>query len=173
LIVFAFSAAAVDGDSPTSLSFLNLDATYVVTFPESANAFRETQSSVNLGSVIKDKAPPVQTTVVHQISHFVVKDIGPANWVLLGHASDLYDASKWNGKFEAQSLLNADYISELEQKEGGPQQIDWLKSRAAREIPTTQTWVNLSHALTISPPAKKPRPLKVRVNATYTPPEKN
>ncbi|TWU42925.1 hypothetical protein Poly51_63530 [Rubripirellula tenax] len=172
-IVLAFSAVLVAGDSPSSLGFLKPDSTYVITFAGSTNAFTETQTSVNLGSVLKDKAPPVQTTIVHKIDHFVVKELGSANWVLLEHPSDLFDASKWNGKLAAESLLNADYISELEKKEGGPQQIKWLRSQAAQEIPSVQTWVNLSHALSIAPPAKKPNQLKVRVNATYNPPNKN
>ncbi|ELP34624.1 hypothetical protein RBSWK_01456 [Rhodopirellula baltica SWK14] len=122
--------------------------------------------------MLKDDAPPVQTTIVHKIDHFVVKELGPANWVLLEHPSDLYDASKWNGKLAAESLLNTDYVSELEKKEDGSQQIKWLKSQAAQEIPSVQTWVNLSRALSISPPAKRPIPLKVRVNTTYNPPSK-
>ncbi|WP_404310851.1 hypothetical protein [Neorhodopirellula lusitana] len=171
-IVLAFSAVLADGESPSSLGFLKPGSTYVITFAGSMNAFTETQTSVNLGAILKDEAPPVQTTIVHQIDHFVVKELGSANWVLLEHPSDLYDASKWNGKLAAESLLNADYISELEKKEDGPQQIKWLKTQVAREIPSVQTWVNLSHALAISPPAKKPIPLKVRVNATYNPPNK-
>ena len=169
-IVFAFTGALAAGDSPGSLSFLKPDSTYVISFPESLNAFTEKQTSINLGSVIKNDAPPVTTTIVHKIDHFVVKELGSENWVLLEHAADLYDASRWNDKLAAKALLNAEYISELEKKKDGPQQIEQLKMQAEQEIPTVQTWVNLSHALSISPSAKKPRPLKVRVNASFSPP---
>ena len=169
-IAFAFTGAFATGDSPGELSFLKPDSTYVIAFPESLNAFTEKQTSINLGSVIKNDAPPVTTTIVHKIDHFVVKELGSENWVLLEHAADLYDASRWNDKLAAKALLNAEYISELEKKEDGPQQIEQLKMQAEQEIPTVQTWVNLSHALSISPSAKKPRPLKVRVNASFSPP---
>ncbi len=169
-VVFAFTEAFAAGDSPGELSFLKPESTYIIAFPESLNAFTEKQTSINLGSVIKNDAPPVTTTIVHKIDHFVVKELGSGNWVLLEHAADLYDASRWNDKLAAKALLNADYISELEKKEDGPQQIEQLKAKAAEEVPTVQTWVNLSHALSISPSARKPRPLKVRVNARFTPP---
>ncbi|NNE34352.1 MAG: hypothetical protein HKN13_03895, partial [Rhodothermales bacterium] len=83
-----------------------------------------------------------------------------------------YDASKWNGKLAAEALLNADYIAALDKKESGSQELKRLRTLAAQQVPTAHTWVNLSHAITISPPSKDPLPLKVRVNATYTPPDK-
>ena len=73
--VFALFGAFAAGDSITSLSFLKPDSTYVITFPETLNAFTETQTNINSGSVIKDGAPPVTTTIVHKINHFVVKEL--------------------------------------------------------------------------------------------------
>ena len=175
LLATTFPAVAVaddpparDGAEPSHLNFLNPGRDYVIRFPDDLALFKKTTSQVVPTSYTaedgtKRSGEPATWTMTLTVEIFTVVRFGGGSWFLLEHPSSADDFVKWNNQRRAIAQLADDQrVDEIEAQPDGKQQLQTLRERAARDIPTTRTWVNLDHAVAITEVPTEP--LKVKFN---------
>jgi hypothetical protein len=89
--------------------------------------------------------------VTSTVEIFRLLRFGGGSWVLLEHPKKTDDVSLWNGKRRAMAQLNdEELLAALKAGEDGQKRLSQIGELAQREIETTQTWVNLNHAIAIT-----------------------
>jgi hypothetical protein len=92
------------------------------------------------GGLTNRQAIPVTTTIRCTVFH--VLQLHGESWALVEHPASTTDYSAWIGKHHAAKLLKQPENLDAER-------LAYLNQSAAREIKLAQTWINLSHAVTI------------------------
>jgi hypothetical protein len=165
LLAISPSAGVAQGQPPpppdrTDLGFLEVGRSYLIRFPEDRHPVQLKESEITAQA----SGPPATWRMNYQVNVFVVRRLGGGSWALLEHPVDPKAATDI---MSARSLL-ADK-AQVAKVEADPDRKDFLARRreAARgELKMTQTWINLSHAISISdPPAEELRELKFNIEA--------
>jgi hypothetical protein len=156
LLAIGLPAAGVAQDTPasssgrTDLGFLEVGKSYLIRFPEDRHPVQSKESGIEP----QPSGPPATWRANFQVDVFVVRKLGGGSWVLLEHPVDPKAALD---VLSARSLI-ADKAAVAE-IEADPSRKDFLAKRreAARaDLKMTKTWVNLTHAISISdPPAEQ------------------
>jgi len=138
LSVFVICAAAPTQSRSGDLDFLELGKPYLVHFPEKSKLFSATTSGVSTTTFVTEdgeKLPggPVTWSATLTNTGFRVIRITKGSWALLEHPESVEDAVAW-----------MEHLRPKSQGEGN-------SARSKAKIRTVQTWVNLDHAIAISP----------------------
>ncbi len=150
--------AAPVSTSESDLAFLTIGKTYVIIFPEDRHPVQLRES----GITAQPSGPPSTWRARYQVDQFVVRKLGGGSWVLLEHPVDPKEAVD---VISARNLLGDK--AKLAKLEEDPTKKEFLAGRrevARRELKTTQTWINLAHAISISDPPTETR-WEVKINA--------
>ena len=160
------AVATAQGRQPASpaagsdLDFLVAGRSYLIRFPDDRHPVQVKES----GLTAQPTGPPASWHANYRIDSFVVRKLGRGSWALLEHPADPKAALD---VISARGLLaDKAKVAELE---ADPAKKDFLAGRrkaAAVELKTTQTWVNLAHAVSIAdPPAEQRWDVKIEVSA--------
>jgi hypothetical protein len=160
------------GPAGSDLAFLEVGRSYLITFPPGASPFEvretevttvqaESRNADGTGDVRKSTIPTTMT-MWYRIDVFVVRRLGGGSWALLEHPADAKAAMQTTTAKLV--LANKALVAEKEKSEEGRKQLEQYRADARREVKTTQTWVNLAHAVTIAdPPAETTEPPRIKV----------
>jgi len=130
-------------------AFIEPGNDYHIHFPDDRNPFMhvfteitESFSKLPDGRKTNVRNTPVTVTIRSDIFH--VLQLHGESWVLVEHPASTNDYPKWSGKHRAVFLLRHPASLDAEQLAN-------VNEAAACDIKLTQTWVNLSHAVTVKP----------------------
>ena len=144
----------------TDLGFLEVGRSYLIRFPEDRHPVQLKET----GLTAQESGPPSAWKMNYRVDVFVVRKLGGGSWALLEHPID--PKAAFNITSARGQLADKAEFAKLE---ADPNRKDFLARRreAARgELKTTQTWINLGHAISISdPPAEQRWEMKVNVES--------
>jgi hypothetical protein len=154
LSVFGQTPAA-SGTESTQLSFLEPGRAYLVRFPPDRELFQHTitgtaEVTERSASGEKKNAEQRPFTARVRLDVFKVVGLGGGSWVLMEHPASSEDYARWTGKHRAMAILSLTKTPEPKSDPDAQDRLKQLREAAARDIPTTKTWINLDHAITIS-----------------------
>ena len=157
LSVFGQVPAAPATES-AQLSFLEPGRAYLVRFPSDLELFQHvTTGTTEVTQVTQFSAGGERVNVEQRpytarvrLDIFKVVGLGGGSWVLMEHPASSEDYASWTGKYRATAILSQTESSEPGSNRDAQARLRKLREAAAREIPTTKTWINLDHAITIS-----------------------
>jgi hypothetical protein len=152
----AVPADQTNGGGPSDLGFLKIGHAYFIKFPDEWHPVLVRESGV-----FATPTGPSNWNAKYQIHVFVVKKLGRGSWALLEHPVDPKEALHVTGA--RLQLKDAEKIAKLEETEDGRKKLDQLREKAGRELKTTETWINLAHAISISDPPQTPENWKVDI----------
>lgn len=170
LTAFAEDGTA-PGDQPTgSLSLLKPGNDYVIRFTEGSEIFKTSKSGVSETSYTTSdgetkKGSPATWTMTLKVTMFEVVRVGGGSWVLVRHPTNPDDYAKWEGQRRAKAILAGPSRDKLAAEEKGAEQLARLQEAADREIKTTETWLNLNHAVAITNVPSEPIELKFNITS--------
>src|SRR4051794_8542686 len=155
LLVVANSgnAAPSEGEAQSKgPSFLEANNDYVIRFPDASNIFKTSRTEVTEATAVtgdgqKTSAGPVTWNVTFSVTVFQVVRFGGGSWVLLRHPSNPDDFVRWSVQRRAVAILAGPNVEEIRAKRDGPDRLKELRMAADAEIETSETWVNLDHAI--------------------------
>jgi len=162
---FADSPPPRENTSPSDVSFLEPGKDYMIRFAEGSDFFKITESGVSQSTYTTEEGKtkqgdPVTWTSTITMLHYQVVRPGGGSWVLLRHAAKPSDFAAWDGQRRAIAILASPQREELEAKPDGKERLERLQQAAEKKIETSETWVNLNHAVTISDvPTRSPSQL--------------
>lgn len=157
LLATAATAAAPEGKpSASGLSFLEVDQDYIIRIPEAINPFKFSQGGITQASAApaedgKKSTVPVPWSMTISLQIFQVVRVGSGSWVLLRHPASPEDFSRWSGQRRALAILAGPHVEKIRSKRDGEERLKRLREAADAQIPTSETWVNLDHAIAIAP----------------------
>jgi len=96
---------------------------------------------------------------------------GGGSWVLVRHPANLEDSFKWFGQRRAHAILTSKRADEIKAEPDGEEKVARLREAVQREIETTETWVNLDHAVAIADVPTERIELKVSGRSIQTNPK--
>jgi hypothetical protein len=141
--------------APKALGFLEAGMDYVIRFPDSSNIFKATTAGMTTSTYTtadgktKEGGPVAwNATVVLDVFHVV--RAGDGSWVLLRHPSNPDDFARWSGQRRALAMLSSPQGKALDGTPEGRARLEKLRAAAETKVPTSETWVNLSHAIAIA-----------------------
>ncbi len=105
----------------------------------------------NSGSVTASS----RTTMTYRVPAFTVKKLGRGSWALLEYPLDVKAATVRS--MARLVLMNKEMLAEEAKTEDGRKQIAAWKKKAEEKVNTTESWVNLAHAINIAPPIVDPK----------------
>jgi hypothetical protein len=149
-------AAPPQGDpAPKALGFLEAGNDYIIRFPDSSNIFKHSMAGVTASTYMTadgktEKGGPASWNATVTLYVFQVVRAGEGSWVLLRHPKSTEDFARWAGQRRARAILAGPQVKALEGTPEGRARLETLRAAAAAKIPTSETWVNLSHAITIA-----------------------
>ena len=177
------AAAAADplatgGSEPASeLSFLKPGKDYSIRFPESVTVFSHKSGGLAPTNYIaadgtKTPAPPATWSATMTLQIFHVVRLGSGSWALLEHPTRHDDFITWSIKRRAMAVCASEEADKIEAQPDGKKRLEQLRKEAAQEVETSQTWVNLDHAVAIADLPTKEQKLKLAVQSVETKPSK-
>jgi len=127
----------------------------VIRFPEASNIFKTSRVEVTEATTTdadgrKTSAGPVTWNITLSINVFHVVRLGGGSWVLLRHPTDPDDFLRWSSQRRALAILAGPHVRAIGDKPDGPERLKKLREAADARIPTSETWVNLDHAIAIA-----------------------
>ncbi|KAA5536087.1 hypothetical protein FYK55_28240 [Roseiconus nitratireducens] len=154
LSVFGESPIAPDFQ-PGELSFLKPGHAYIVRFSSGRELFEHTETGMTetftrTPSGKKENVEPRRYKMSIPLRIFKVVERGGGPWVLMEHPSSSEDYARWSGKHRAIAILSSKQSPVSEDDPDAQDRLKRLREAAARNMPTTQTWINLDHAITIA-----------------------
>jgi hypothetical protein len=158
------------GKAPNELGFLEAGKDYVIRFPASLGLFRSRTSGISETTYTTsdgktEPGKPATWTVTTTVEVFRVVRFGGGSWVQLEHPAREDDFMAWNAKRRAMAKLADGGSLPAESDPDGKVRLEQLREAAAREIPTTRTWVNLAHAVAITDVPTEDAKLEVKVRS--------
>src|SRR4051812_38411784 len=81
---------------------------------------------------------------------FQVVRFGKGSWVLLKHPSNPDDFPRWSAQRRALAILAGPQAEAIKADPDGQERLKRLREAADVEIPTSETWINLDHAIAIA-----------------------
>lgn len=152
--IVCFIAGAADAPPQTDeLDFLQPGTDYLIRFPQGNNPFTSTSSGVTSVSFTTEDGEtegerPATWSATLTLEVFRVVRRSRGSWVLLEHPTNPDDFAKWSSKRRAMAILADPRTKEAPQFR---QQLKALHEDAGTEISTSEIWINLDHAVAISP----------------------
>ena len=155
LALLAAHALAGDGPAPAALGFLEPGRDYAVRFPEGGDPFKTSRAVVSESTVTdaegkKKSGGPVTMNFTFSVSIFRVVKLGGGSWALLRHPKSPGDFLRWAEQRKAKAILAGPNLKAVRARADGDEQVKRLEEAATAEIPTTETWINLAHAIAIA-----------------------
>ena len=146
------SAAEPERNPGSTVGFLESEHDYIIRFPADREIFATTTKEIvpttlTTKSGDEHEGRPATWTVTTKIEVFHVVRLGGGAWALLEHPRSPKDYVKWNLARLARANLQSRDAQQL--KADSDEKVR-LRKLAFREIQTTQTWVNLHHAIAIT-----------------------
>jgi hypothetical protein len=177
LLVMGWSPAWADEGSPAAdaaevaggpIGFLKPGRDYVIRFAPGSDLFKTTRSGLSETSYTTSDGEtrlgkPATWTMTLNVTIFEVLRVGSGSWVLVRHPADSDDFAAWTGQRRAKAILASPRRDEIAAGPDGMERLAKLQEAAEREIKTTETWLNLDHAVTISDVPVEAVELKVSV----------
>ncbi|WP_143543928.1 hypothetical protein [Rhodopirellula sp. MGV] len=152
LFLLALFSVTSNAQGPKgTLTFLQPGDDYTIRFSGDVDLFTKSKSSVAYGQTSDGQRIPVTTSIKHTVTTFRVIELGPSQWTLLEHPAVLTEAGVWNRKLASAAKLVPATIEKLEETEEGQKRLEKLRQFSEESVETSRTWVNLSHAIAISP----------------------
>lgn len=141
---------------PSELGFLKIGQAYSIKFPDEWHPVL-----VHESGVFATPTGPSNWNAKYQIHVFVVKQLSQGSWALLEHPVDPKEAlDVMSARLQ---LKNAEEVAKHEATEEGRKFLARRREAAGRELKTTETWINLAHAISISDPPQTPENWKVDI----------
>jgi hypothetical protein len=158
----------------SDLGFLELGRTYEIKFPDEFHPVLKRESGVSPAEAAPQKresgaaaAPlsPASWSARFEVNLFVVRKLGGGSWVLLEHP---VDPKKYFESMSSRHLLSDKAkVAGMEATKEGRQALARLREKAGVAPKTTQSWINLVHAISITDPpdSSGDRKLDIQVQA--------
>jgi hypothetical protein len=160
----AYSQTSVDLLQPSArdvqpsdgLGFLKVGEDYVIRFSDANNIFKTSRSEITQATTTDSdgqtkSAGPVAWNYTLSLTVFHVVRISGNSWVLLKHPDNPDDFIRWGRQRQAKAILAAAKPNDGVDDPNAQERLKRLREDAAQQIATTQTWINLSHAIAIAP----------------------
>lgn len=146
LSIFVMSAAGPSQVPSSSLDFLEVGKPYLIRFPEKSNLFSATTSGVSETTFTtedgeKVSGSPAIWSATLTITAFRVVLLSKGSWALLEHPESVEDAAQWAQQLRGDSGKSKPH----------PGNTDPPVASTSTKLRTARTWVNLDHAVAISP----------------------
>lgn len=158
LVILATAATAAppeEGRAPAGLGFLEAGKDYVVRFPEGSDLFKVSRAGVSETTYTtadgqKKSGAPATWNVTFSVNVFQVVRFGGGSWVLLRHPTKSDDFLRWSEQRRAKAILAGPRVKAIEAGPDGQARLKRLREAAEVEVPTSETWFNLDHAIAIA-----------------------
>lgn len=158
LVILATPATAAppqEARAPTALGFLEAGKDYVVRFPEGSDLFKVSKAGMSETTYTtadgqKKSGAPAAWNFTISVNVFQVVRFGGGSWVLLRHPTRADDFLRWSEQRRAKAILAGPRVKAIEAGPDGEARLKKLREAAEVEIPTSETWFNLDHAIAIA-----------------------
>jgi hypothetical protein len=173
IVSLAAAAPPEGGPSETRFGFLETGRDYVVRFPDGSEIFKTsraemTESSYTTATGEKKSGGPVTWNITLNVEVFQVVRFGTGSWVLLRHPSSADDFIRWNAQRRAMAILGGPNVDAIRARPNGQERLTRLKEAAAAKMPTTETWINLDHAVAIAAVPTEDPEMKISIQSIKT-----
>lgn len=149
--------------------FLEVGKDYMIVFPDDRNIFMKKTSGVTTATYTTEdgeaESRPASWSMTLKVETFKVVALSRGQWVLLEHPRNLDDIPTWNAQRRALAILQDSKPLTAKANDKAAEKRQALHEAADTKVPTSQTWVNLNHALAIAPPPTEEETGKLTVNS--------
>ena len=145
-----------DVQSKPGLDFLEPGEDYVIRFSDGNDIFKISRSEITQATTTDSdgrskSAGPVAWNYTLSLTVFQVVRLGRGSWVLLRHPNNPDDFMQWARQRQAKAILASGSLEKLGSEANGQERLKRLQDDAKQDIATTETWINLDHAIAIAP----------------------